>query len=116
MRAILSSGRMASEDADAKLEAGKASPRVLATMGSEERTPFEFPASCKIDLATSKIIMQRARMVENERDLVAQLKAIRGNPGYVVENYVVVAKLRHGQAGLLALARGIQFAFGDADP
>jgi predicted alpha/beta superfamily hydrolase len=99
----------------AVVSSGKASPRVLVTIGGEESTPpKKVPASWGVDLAAFKRNVEMARPVENGRELVAYLKAIHGRSDYVVQDYVVFEAVRHSQAALPALARGIEFAFDDA--
>lgn len=93
------------------INSGQATPRVLVTMGSEESTPYRFPASWGIDPADARATIYRDRMVENGRELVARLKALHGAPGYVVENYAVFDKEAHSVAAWSALARGVPFAF-----
>ena len=93
------------------INAGQATPHILVTMGSEESMPPKYPASWGIDLAGARASSDRARMVENGRELVARLKALHGAPGYVVEDYVVFDKEAHSVAAWSALARGVPFAF-----
>jgi predicted alpha/beta superfamily hydrolase len=96
----------------AAVSSGKASPRVLVTMGSEESTPPNpVPASWKMTSAEITAILKHARMVENARDFVAWLKTVHGGPGYVVADYKPFDDLDHGAASWAALARGIPFAF-----
>jgi predicted alpha/beta superfamily hydrolase len=96
----------------AAVTSGKASPRVIVTMGSEESTaPNPVPASWKTTYAKLDADLKRARMVENGRDFVAFLKSVHGGPGYVVADYKPFDDLDHGAASWAALARGIPFAF-----
>jgi hypothetical protein len=96
----------------AAVTSGKASPRVIVTMGSEESTPPNpVPASWKMTYAELTAILKNARMVENGRDFVAWLKTVHGGPGYVVADYKPFDDLDHGAASWAALARGIPFAF-----
>jgi predicted alpha/beta superfamily hydrolase len=96
----------------AAVTAGQAVPRVLVSMGSAESTvPANIPASWGIDRADLAASLKRARMVENGRELVTQLKAIHGGAGYVVEDYVIFDKSSHAAAQWPAMARGISFAF-----
>jgi predicted alpha/beta superfamily hydrolase len=91
---------------------GKASPRVIVTMGSEESTPPNpVPASWKTTYAALAASLKNSRMVENGRDFVAWLKSVHGSPGYVVADYKPFEDLDHGAASWAALARGIPFAF-----
>lgn len=80
---------------------GRAAPRILVTMGSEESGP-ELPA--------------RWAMVENGRDLVAWLKTLHGSSGYLVEDYAVFDKTSHVYSPWPALARGVAFAFAGGRP
>jgi predicted alpha/beta superfamily hydrolase len=86
----------------AAVNSGEASPRVLVTMGSEESTQPDLPS----DWA----------MVENARDLVAWLKTLHGNSGYVVEEYAIFDKTSHAFSPWPALARGVSFAFFTRNP
>lgn len=83
----------------AAVRAGRASPRVLVTVGSDEDTSWGYPS----ETAT----------VANGRALVAWLKTLRGDAGYVIEDYAVFEKSGHSLAAWPALARGIDFAFHD---
>jgi predicted alpha/beta superfamily hydrolase len=75
---------------------GRASPRVLVTVGSEEKPPA-FPP----DWA----------MIENGRALVTWLKSLHGSADYQVEDYAVFAGVSHSFSPWPALARGVSFAF-----
>ena len=94
------------------VRAGKASPRVLLTMGSEEQTPDPKIASkYGLDFAEYAARMQKHRMVDNARELTERLKALRGEGGFEVEDYTVFDKQDHGISPWPALGRAISFAF-----
>jgi predicted alpha/beta superfamily hydrolase len=95
----------------ATVNAGRANPRVLITVGSEESTAPKRPASWKMDPAAIEAAMHRLRMVENVADLVEQLKALHASDGQIVEDYAVFDKQNHTISPWPALARGIPFAF-----
>jgi uncharacterized protein len=96
----------------AAVSSGEASPRILVTMGGTESTwPKTAPASWGDPVVLSDLMRNKFRMVENGRELVADLRSIRGGPGYVVDDYVVFDKQTHSASAWSALARGILFAF-----
>jgi uncharacterized protein len=102
---------------DAAVGSGRASPRVLITVGAEESTPpTPVPASWNLNLAEVSAQMRSARMVANARELVGRLKRLRGVQGYFVCDYAEFEKLDHGAASWAAIARGIPFAFRDTTP
>jgi predicted alpha/beta superfamily hydrolase len=80
----------------AAVKAGRANPRVLVTMGSDERPP-DLPAGWS--------------MIENGRELVTWLKTLHGQPGYEVADYAILDNTSHVFAPWPALARGVAFAF-----
>jgi predicted alpha/beta superfamily hydrolase len=93
---------------------GRAAPRVLVTVGSEEASiPEIIPPRWHEDRATVEAETKYCKMFENARDLAAQLKDIHGGPGYVVGDFTVFDKIDHAAAPWPALARGIVFAFSD---
>jgi predicted alpha/beta superfamily hydrolase len=94
----------------AAVSAGRASPRVLVTMGGLESTPLKFPPSWGLNSNMASFV-HRARMVENADELVKRLKAVHGGPGYEVADYVVFDKLSHAISPWTALAWGVFFAF-----
>jgi predicted alpha/beta superfamily hydrolase len=94
----------------ATVAAGKASPRVLITMGSEEGAmPSKLPPG--YDKAQVAKMMERSRMVDNARELAARLAAIKGAPGYQVGDYAVFAQQGHGISVWPAIGRAVEFAF-----
>jgi len=95
----------------ADVSAGRASPHVLLTIGSEESTPPKvIPSGWNIDHAALAAEYSKARMVENSRELAARLEAIHGSVGYVFE-YAVFDKQLHSLSAWPTLGRGIPFAF-----
>jgi predicted alpha/beta superfamily hydrolase len=91
---------------------GRASPKVLVTMGSEESSPPAIvPASWGISREDLAAALAKARMVENARELVVQLKALQGGKGYEVADYAVFEQQSHALSPFTALARGVAFAF-----
>jgi hypothetical protein len=90
-------------------------PRVLVTVGAEEDAIRKVPASSGIDQAALEAFRRKnpQRMVANATELVTRLKALRGGPGYKVEDCAVFDREGHGVAAWSALARGIPFAFSD---
>jgi len=95
----------------AAVTAGRASPRVLVTMGALESSRAMFPASWKMDPTAIDTYLHMSRMVENARELVKWLKSIHGGPGYGVGDYVLFDRLGHAIAPWPALAWGVNFAF-----
>ncbi|MBY8821601.1 alpha/beta hydrolase [Sphingomonas colocasiae] len=92
------------------VKAGKATPRVLITMGSEESTPPKQPIP-GMDAATVAALIARSNMVANARDLTARLQAVKGAPGYEVADYAVFADQGHGISVWPAIGRAVEFAF-----
>lgn len=80
---------------------GSIHARVLVTVGGRENAPI-----------VAKSWRAQARMVEDGRELVSRLKALRGSPDFVIEDYAVFDKEDHVSAPWSALARGIPFSFG----
>lgn len=95
----------------AAINAGSAQPRVLITVGSAESTPPTLPASWGMDSTAVETLIRKASLVENCRDLVVRLKALRGNPGFSLDE-AVFDEQGHAISAWPALARGIPFAFG----
>lgn len=94
------------------VRAGTATPRVLITMGSEEETPDpSYAAKFGLDFAEEAARLHQHRMVENARELVARLKALRGSGAFEVEEYALFPKQRHNIAAWPALGRAVSFAF-----
>jgi predicted alpha/beta superfamily hydrolase len=94
----------------AKVSAGRTSPRVLITVGSEERTPPNFPASWGIDPTAGTAFYRMIRMFENTGELAERLKALHGSRDYKVED-AIFDKENHSVTAWAALARGVPFAF-----
>jgi pimeloyl-ACP methyl ester carboxylesterase len=98
------------------VSSGRASPRVLVTIGSEESTaPKVVPASWGINRDDLVESLRKSAMVENAAALVRRLKAFPGGPGYRVADFALFDKESHAISPWSALARGISFAFGDTD-
>lgn len=95
----------------AAVAAGMASPRVFVSVGSEEEVPNKSLSRWGVDPAAAAEFLRKVRMVGNARDLVDRLKAIRGGPGYEVDDVAVFDKEGHVEAAWSALARGLTFAF-----
>jgi predicted alpha/beta superfamily hydrolase len=94
---------------------GRASPRVLVTIGSDESTvPNPIPASWGVTRAALEARWRKIRMVDNARELTARLKALHGTSNYHVEDFAVFDKQAHTLSAWPALARGVSFAFPDA--
>ena len=67
----------------ARVEAGAVEPRVLITIGAEEQAmPSTLPPG--MTRVQTRKLMADARMVDNARELAAQLQQIKGGPGYLV--------------------------------
>jgi predicted alpha/beta superfamily hydrolase len=98
----------------AAVRSHEVSPRVLVTIGSAESTaPAKIPSDWAITRKQLAEYLGVVRMVDNARDLVTRLKAVKGDPAYVVEDFVVFDKFMHDLSAWPALARGIPFAFQD---
>lgn len=94
----------------ARVAAGKASPRVLITMGSEESAPpTQIPPG--FDRAQVAAMIERSRMVDNARELSTRLAAIKGAAGYQVGEYAVFPQQGHGISVWPAIGRAVEFAF-----
>lgn len=90
----------------------QAAPRVLVSIGSEESDePAGAPVASNIDLSSLRAAIHEARMVENARELVEQLKSVKGSDAYRVEDLAVFPGFPHSASPWPALARGIRFAF-----
>ena len=93
------------------VRSGAAEPRVLLTVGGEESTaPKVVPSNWGMSAAEVDSALQRARMVENVRELAVRLTALRASTGYVAQ-YAVFDQQDHGISPWPALGRGISFAF-----
>lgn len=87
----------------AKIVAGKASPRVLITVGGLEQ-----PASPGGGAARSEK-GGTGHMIDNARDLAARLAALRGGPDYVAR-FQIFPDETHGSVIPAAISRGLGFA------
>jgi len=92
------------------VKAGKATPRVLVTMGSEESTPpkGDIPGMDRKVVAEA---IARSNMVDNARQLTSRLQAVKGAAGYEVADYAVFADQGHGISVWPAIGRAVEFAF-----
>ena len=88
---------------------GKVSPRLLITSDSweQDKNAPDMPTSGKArDEAMAS--MNRARMVDNARELANRLKAIKGGPGYEV-TYVLFPEETHNTGIPASTSRGVAF-------
>lgn len=94
----------------AMVSRGDVEPRVLVTMGSEESS---MPRGVPANFISPEMVelVRKARMVEDSRELVDRLKAIKGGPGYEVADYAVFLEQQHGIAVWPAIGRAVDFAF-----
>jgi predicted alpha/beta superfamily hydrolase len=67
------------------VELGDAVPRVLITVGALEQTRGKFGALPGISAERLEEMMRRCKMIDNARELVAELRTIQGPPGYRVQ-------------------------------
>lgn len=102
------------------VEKGKAGPRVLLTVGSNEpespNPPQQFIDSLPADKAAEltayvKMASHWSGMVSGARNLVGRLEKLKGTPTYKV-SFVTFEGESHASVVPAALSRGIQFAFG----
>jgi len=91
---------------------GRAQPRVLLTVGSEESTPQKLLDSWGLDQSAYETLLRKDRMVENVRELFARLKTLQGGPNFRVEAEIF-EKEGHAASPWAALSRGVPFAFLD---
>jgi predicted alpha/beta superfamily hydrolase len=85
------------------VRAGKAAPRILVTSNEWEQfagAPGLTPADLEF--------MERARMVDNARELESRLQAIKGSGGYVVR-YFLFSQETHISGIPAAASRGLAF-------
>lgn len=95
-----------------KLRSGAARPRVLITMGSEEgRADAAVATKLGVDPREYAELIERARMVENARELTQRLQALRTSCALEVEDFALFEKQNHGISPWPSLGRGITFAF-----
>lgn len=94
------------------VRAGRASPRVLITMGSEEQTADPRMAEkASLDFDEYAALIRMARMVENARELTERLRTLRGSGDFAVEEYAVFPRQDHGISPWPAIGRAVSFAF-----
>jgi len=95
----------------AAVKSGKATPRILVTIGADESTPPDnFPPGT--DVAAWLTRSRKIDMVGNGRALTERLQALKGAPGYKVADYATFAHQSHGISAWPAMGRAIEFAFG----
>ena len=102
-----------------RVNAGRASPRVLITVGADEpdspNPPQSFIASLPPDKAAAlatyvKMASQWSGMVSGSRDLAGRIGRLRGGTGYKVQ-FVAFEGESHSSVLPAALGRGMHFAF-----
>ncbi|HWE44829.1 MAG TPA: alpha/beta hydrolase-fold protein [Caulobacteraceae bacterium] len=98
---------------DEAVTSGRATPRVLITVGGEEETMPKLPPEMAKMIPQVKIELAQARMVGNACDLAKRLQALHGAKGYVVEDCAVFPSLSHQLSPWPAIAR--TFAFTDSE-
>jgi predicted alpha/beta superfamily hydrolase len=90
-----------------RVKAGEIAPRVLVTIGACEQTPTDPPAG--MTAAQMRKLSQRARMVDNARELGARLALLKGADGYVAR-FVEFADEDHMSVIPASLSRTLTFA------
>jgi uncharacterized protein len=95
----------------AKVGAGKATPRILITVGAEEQTPPQLPAAMAAHQAEVDADIAKDRMVGNACDLAGRLKALHGAEGYQVADCAVFPHQQHGISVWPAIGQAIAFAY-----
>jgi len=96
---------------DAAIAAGKATPRVLITVGADEENAARLPAALAARQAELAALLKKDRMVGNACDLAAHLQALHGAPGYDVADCAVFPHQEHGISVWPAIGRAVSFAF-----
>jgi predicted alpha/beta superfamily hydrolase len=99
----------------AAVRAGKIGPKVLITAGAAEEDSRPSRASSAIDPKEHRRHIKKARMVSNARELAARLRALKGTGSYEVAECAIFEDVGHTLAPWPALARAVDFAFGDAE-
>lgn len=91
------------------VEAGEAVPRVLITVGSREQSTegLRIPSHMTRDKFVS--LVNKARMIDNARELAGSLGLIKGRHGYRVE-FTMFEGETHGSAIAATISRAISFA------
>ena len=96
----------------ARVEAGAVQPRLLITIGAEEQAlPATLPPG--MTRTQTRKLMTEARMVDNARELAAQLRAIKGGPGYLV-HFNEFDTEDHMTVVAAAISRALAFAIRSA--
>ena len=98
---------------DAAIAAGKATPRVLITVGADEEDGTKIPATMTAHRAELAALLKKDRMVGNACDLAAgiYLQTLHGAPGYEVADCAVFPHQEHGISVWPAIGRAVSFAF-----
>lgn len=90
------------------VEAGRAMPRVLITIGSLEQSE-PYIASEDYTRETFESMILRHRMVDNARELAGDLAAIRGKGGYRADFHIFDGET-HGSVIPATIGRAISYA------
>jgi len=90
---------------------GKATPRLMVTIGGDEDLPPPRPADFKGTDADWAKVSKVLGMTEIDQSLVARLQALRGAAGYEVADLVIFPHQGHQVSIWPAMARGLPFAF-----
>jgi predicted alpha/beta superfamily hydrolase len=94
----------------AKVKSGAVHPRVLITVGALEQQMPVLPPSMAALKPQIEVLVAKARMVDNARDLAARLQALQGQPPYKVADIAVFPEQEHGISPWPAIGRGVAFA------
>lgn len=89
---------------------GRAEPRVLITVGSEEERVPECHPGLAVDRLKLKSVVGKSQMIANACDLATRLKNLKGSGAFEVEDCAVFHKVGHALAPWSALARAVAFA------
>lgn len=103
---------LASEPAfTAQVTAGAIAPRILLTVGGDEEIPGRMPPGSGISQARIDELTRAARMTDNARELTQRLQALKGAPGYRVEDLAIFPHQGHGLSPWPSIGRAVAFAF-----
>jgi predicted alpha/beta superfamily hydrolase len=94
----------------AAISAGKTTPRVLITVGSDEDAMSALPPEYEAHRGAIEAFVKKSRMVGNACDLAMRLKALHGAKGYEVSDCAVFPGQNHGVSPWPAIGRAIAFA------
>lgn len=92
-----------------RIESGQAAPRVLITVGSLEGETKNLRVPESMSRARFEEMIRRARLVDNARDLAAQLGGIHGTEPYGVECCVFEGET-HQSVVAATISRMLRFA------